>query len=103
MTDRQRVRQKIRGWMFRHVPLMITCAEFDRFILDYLEGQLPERQRRVFKLHLTACRDCRSYLAAYQRTVALGKAAFAHPESPVPNEVPEDLVRAILAAREAEN
>jgi hypothetical protein len=37
-------------------------------------------------------------LKSYQETVKLGKAVFAHPEEPVPEEVPEELVQAILSA-----
>jgi hypothetical protein len=37
---------------------------------------------------------------SYTRAIELGKAVFRHPDEPVPEEVPDDLVRAILAARE---
>ncbi len=92
----------IKGMMLRRMPLMITCREFESFILDYLEDELPSRQRRVFELHLKICRECRDYLAAYRRTVALGKAALAEdPSAAVPEDVPEDLIRAVLDARDA--
>jgi predicted anti-sigma-YlaC factor YlaD len=81
------------------LPMMLTCAEFEAFVLDYLDGTLAKRQRLIFRMHLKVCRDCRSYLAAYERSVALGKAVFQDPESPVPGEVPEDLVKAIMAAK----
>ena len=93
--------RRIKGMMLRHMPLMITCAVFEGFILDYLEGDLPERQRRVFELHLKLCRECRDYLAAYRQATALGKAVFAEPAAPLPDEVPEDLVKAVLEARKA--
>ena len=86
--------------MLRHMPLMITCREFEDFILDYLENALPERQRFVFELHLKLCRECRDYLAAYRRTIEVSKRAFEEPDAPLPDEVPEDLVKAILAARD---
>lgn len=91
----------LKGMMLKHMPLMITCREFEDFILDYLEETLPERQRKIFELHIKVCRECRSYLAAYRNTMALAKGAFADPEQPLPDDVPEDLVKAILAAREA--
>ena len=91
----------LKGMMLRHMPLMITCGEFEAFILGYLEDELPAGQRRVFALHLAVCRECRDYLAAYRRTVELGKAAFAEPAAPLPEDVPEDLVKAVLAARRA--
>jgi anti-sigma factor RsiW len=85
--------------MFRHVPLMLTCAELDGFLVDYFDGTLPRAQQRIFALHLLLCRECRSYLAGYRRTVALGQAVFTEPMEPVPADVPEALVRAILDAR----
>jgi hypothetical protein len=84
-------------------PHMITCRQFEDFIIDYLDGELPTRQQRVFKLHLRFCPECRIYLAAYERTVALGKAVFDEPDGPVPDTVPTDLVKAILAAQKRDS
>ena len=94
------LRRMIKGFMLRHGPRMITCREFEDFVLDYLDGSLSAPQRRIFELHMKICRECRDYLAAYQKSITLGKAAFEQPDAPVPDEVPEDLVRAILDARE---
>ena len=91
----------MKGLMLRHMPAMITCQEFEDFILDYLEDRLPAGQRRIFDLHLKICRECRDYLAAYRRTAEIGKAAFVEPAAQVPDDVPEDLVKAILDARRA--
>ena len=90
----------MKGMMLKHMPMMITCREFEDFILAYIEGELPERQRFVFELHLKICRECRDYLAAYRQTIAVSKRAFAEPAPPAPEEMPEDLVKAILAARQ---
>lgn len=96
------LRNKIRGQMFK-LPLMLTCRQVEDFLLDYVEGTLPRGQRLIFDLHLAMCRECRDYLAAYRKTVELGKAAFPQPDAPlpdgVPGEVPEDLVQAILATK----
>ncbi len=81
--------------------MMITCRELEEFVVDYLDGTLPWRPRLVFRTHLLFCRECRDYLARYERTVALGKAALRHPDEAPPADVPEDLVRAVLAARKA--
>jgi hypothetical protein len=35
-------------------------------------------------------------LSRYKATVALGRAAFDEPDAPLPDEVPEELVSAIL-------
>ena len=96
--------RKLRGFLQQNVPLMITCRELEEFVVGYLDGTLPSRQRFVFKLHLLVCRECRDYLASYTQAIALGKAVFRHSDEQVPEEVPEevpeDLVRAILVARE---
>lgn len=90
----------LKGLMLRHVHKMITCAEFESFVLQYLDGDLPEKQRYVFELHLKLCRECREYLAAYRRSMEITEAVLTRPDAPVPGDVPEDLVRAILDARE---
>lgn len=99
MTGPGSVRRRVRGFMFRRLPLMMSCAELDGFLVDYLDGALPRPQRRIFALHLFLCRECRAYLERYRRAIALGRAAFEEPTAPVPDDVPEELVRAILAAR----
>ena len=90
-----------RGMVLRRMPLMITCRQFEEFILAYLEGELSGRQKFVFELHINVCRECRDYLAAYKRTIEISRRAFDKPEQPVPDDVPEDLVKAILSARDA--
>lgn len=77
----------------------MTCSEFSEFLDSYLSGQLSPAERDEFRRHLEACKHCVDYLATYEQTVKLGKAAFERPEGEVPTKVPEDLVRAILAAR----
>lgn len=98
--QRSSVTRRMRGLMLRHMPSMITCREFEDFILAYLEGELPTRQRFVFELHTKVCRECRDYLGAYRRTVEISKRAFEQEDEPISDGVPEDLVKAVLAARE---
>ena len=95
----QRLMKWARGVMQRHMLWMMTCQEFEDFVLAYLDGELPERQTFVFELHLKMCPECREYLAAYERTVEVTKRAFEEPAQPLPEEVPQDLVKAILAAK----
>ena len=85
--------------MMAKLPLMVSCQEFEEFVLDYFEGTLPWRQRVLFDLHLAFCSDCRAYLAAYRRAMELGQRVFPKPDEALPEEVPEDLVQAVLAAR----
>ena len=95
------LRLTMKGLMLRRGPMMTTCAEFETFVLDYLSGDLPRGNKRVFELHLKICRECREYLANHKRAVTLGKAAFEEPAAALPDEVPNDPVKAILAARSA--
>ncbi len=82
----------------RTLPLMLTCEELDSFVVDYLDGTLARRQRRKFRLHLRLCRDCRRYLEGYERSIALSQTAFNDPNG-LPEDLPDELVTAILAAR----
>ncbi len=88
--------RSMRGWTMRKLPLMITCVQLDAFIVDYLEGTLPRRQRLIFEMHLLVCPECRAYLRAYRNAIALGQAALLDPAL---EDVPEELVQAIVAAR----
>ena len=76
----------------------MTCEELAGFLADYLDGLLPEGVRARFEEHLGCCAECVVYLETYREAVRLGKDAFA--EEGAPAEVPERLVRAILAAQE---
>jgi anti-sigma factor RsiW len=49
-----------------------------------------------FERHLAVCPSCVAYLKTYEQTILLAKAAA---DDPVPPDVPDSLVRAILAAR----
>jgi anti-sigma factor RsiW len=77
----------------------MTCREFADFMGDYLSGELPRETRAAFEGHLRLCVNCQRYLAGYEETVKLGRAAFADGDAAVPPQVPEELVRAILAAK----
>jgi len=77
----------------------MTCREFTEFLSAYFDGQLAEDVRLRFDAHLAACPECAAYLESYATTVKLAKAALRGSDDPVPADVPEDLVKAILRAR----
>lgn len=81
---------------------MLTCQQLIEFLTDYLDGQLPLTQRAAFEVHLALCRDCRSYLHNFKTTIAASQKAFSDASEPVPANVPEDLVQAILNSRRAQ-
>ena len=77
----------------------MTCKDVSEFLADYLDGTLPWRQRLFFSLHLWLCRRCRQYVASYAATVRMTRSL----DSTSMEEVPEEIVRAILAARRGES
>ncbi len=77
----------------------MTCREFVDFLLDYDAGELSAAQRTSFDAHMAECPPCIAYLETYRQAVVLGKAAFEASDETIPDEVPERLVEAILAAR----
>ena len=75
----------------------MTCREFAEFLDAYLRGELAPAERDEFERHLVVCVACVNYMAGYRETVRLAQLAFA--DEALPDDVPEDMVRAILAAR----
>ena len=93
------MRRWFKGLMLKRMHRMITCKEFEEFVLRYLDGELSDRQRSLFERHMRICRECREYLAAYRRAMEIGRAVSPSPDDPVPDDVPEDLIKAVLGAR----
>jgi hypothetical protein len=78
----------------------ITCREFIEFIGQYLSNDLTMEEREKFEFHLTHCPPCVRYLHSYRETIKIGRIALAPTEEPIPTEVPEELIQAILSSRE---
>lgn len=77
----------------------MNCREFVEFLMAYLDQELPEGECATFERHMADCPACVTYLETYTETVRLGQLC-RDPDGPVPEDVPEGLVRAILAARQ---
>lgn len=77
---------------------MITCRELIEFLDGYLADELSHDQRTAFDAHLEVCPDCVAYVSSYEASIEMTKDALSDRES-VPANVPESLVKAILAAR----
>lgn len=75
---------------------MNTCQEILDFLGDYVSGELPAAQREEFERHLAICPPCVDYLKTYEQTIRLGKCACGD----VDEKPPEELIKAILAARQ---
>jgi anti-sigma factor RsiW len=48
----------------------ITCAELVEIITDYLEGTMPQAERRRFEAHLDECPYCVNYLEQMRQQIA---------------------------------
>ena len=101
-------RRRMKGLMLKYMHRMITCVEFENFVLRYLDDELPQKQKTVFELHLKLCAQCRDYLAAYQRSMEISRAVLDSSNDPSSNDpgaqdVPEDLVKAVLEALEQDD
>jgi anti-sigma factor RsiW len=98
MSDKLPITRRLKGMMLKRMHSMITCLEFENFIQNYLDDTLPIKQRKLFEWHMRLCKECRDYLAAYKRAIELGQATLGSANDPVPSDVPEDLIQAILDA-----
>jgi anti-sigma factor RsiW len=76
----------------------MNCSDLiTNFISGYLEGSLPPDTLADFEHHLDVCPSCVAYLLTYRMTMAMTAAAGRATQVPV-EDVPEELVRAILAS-----
>jgi anti-sigma factor RsiW len=80
----------------------VTCRELFEFLLAYLEGEMPAEERAIFEEHLALCPPCLAYLETYQEAIELGRKVCRGEDDPPPEEVPEELVQAVLAVRRRE-
>jgi len=78
---------------------ILTCEEFNNFMVDYLEDGLPIWRKYMCWMHVKMCQDCAHFVQQYRRVLELGQDAFSNPDDPVPNSVPEELIQAALAHR----
>lgn len=80
----------------------MTCKDVIEFLDDYVAARLSADERARFDEHLALCPPCRDYLKTYQDAIALGRAVLTGEEDATA-ALPDDLVRAILAARKRES
>ena len=78
----------------------MKCRDFVDLLVDYCEGKLAGNQLSEFELHQQSCTCCAAYTATYCDTIRLGRAACDTTDETASDDVPEQLVRRILDARE---
>lgn len=79
----------------------MKCRECDEFLVDYVSGDLAPEVVATFELHLSKCRNCRTYVEQYRLTIKAGKSACEAARE-AKTAMPEELIQAILAARPRE-
>ena len=79
----------------------ITCREVVDFLDGYLARALDAEATARFERHLSECPPCVAYMHTYQAASEVGRAVLAPTEERA-EEVPEDLVQAILRSRDGE-
>ena len=77
----------------------MKCRELAEFLMDYVSGELPSESRTHFEFHLSKCKNCHEYLVQYEVTIKAGKIACGDMSDELP-AIPDDLVKAVLAARQ---
>ena len=82
---------------------MITCREFNDFIIEYVEGTLTDKQIILFNRHMRVCPMCRNFLKTYIAAYKAKDYIFPYEDIDVPDAVPQDLIDAILDIKRAED
>ncbi len=77
----------------------MNCREVIEFLMDYIDDELPENVKMCFDMHLQMCPPCVEYLKTYKHTILVAKDCCQ--KSTSCEEIPEQLIQAILAARTA--
>jgi anti-sigma factor RsiW len=77
----------------------VNCREFIDFLCAYLDRELSPEEMVRFDGHLSACPSCVAYMKTYEETIRLARRLECERDGRLPDDVPEDLVKAILASR----
>lgn len=77
----------------------ISCQNLEKFIVDFLDGQLTPEINNAFIDHIKECEACEDYLEDYQQTISICKTVYSSDASTEKIDMPEKLVNAILETR----
>jgi anti-sigma factor RsiW len=77
---------------------MVTCRHVIEILMEYLNGEVSSEEKARFEDHLAVCPPCVAYLQTYQETIRMGRLSFC--DNPPAEAMPEELVQAVLAARQ---
>lgn len=77
----------------------ISCKELIDFLWAYVSEELSAEERHEFDRHLQVCPSCVAYLDSYKKTIEMEKTMVSELGDQGCEDVPEDLVQAVLKAR----
>lgn len=77
----------------------MTCRDFVEFLMAYLDQSLSPAVRSRFEEHMSVCPSCVTYVQTYRTTQRLAHDLGRRDGAAVPEDVPDELVAAILSAR----
>ena len=60
----------------------MTCQECERWLLEYLDGSLPEDEQRLVEGHVETCASCSGALAAHKPLDEMLSTGLAAPRLP---------------------
>jgi hypothetical protein len=78
---------------------LINCQQLVDFCLDFLDGSLPDEERRMFQDHLGHCGECVTFFRTYERTPEVSREAFALQMPPGVKETVRSYLRARYESR----
>ena len=63
-----------------------NCEKVNSFLVDYVDGTLPEKTAKQFEEHIGMCKCCGSYFEQYRTTIEMTK---CDPCAEMPKELVE--------------
>lgn len=97
-----RFKRRVGSLFRRYFPGQLTCAQFERFVFDYVEGTLAARERARFEFHMRICPMCEVHFRSYVKAVEMGREICRADQRDAPMPLPDDLLAAVLDARREE-
>ena len=77
------------------------CKDILDFLSDYLEKELDDATVARFETHLAKCPYCRDYIMTFRDTMQLTRGLNEAEACETVDQLPEELIRAILKSRDA--
>jgi anti-sigma factor RsiW len=77
----------------------LECRQIAELLGDYLDGSLPNHTRELLEFHIDGCAPCVAFVNTYRGTIA---ATRTLPETPMPTELKNRLLRVLREQRGSE-